>query len=645
MLNNIKQELNDPNYQERFKEIKTNINELFDEAVSNGMPMELYSYNTIASREGYILREHITVFEKPAYLDLFLPDACCYYSKSDIDKGKLIMNCLYKRDFTIKAFLRRFDSGLNTLKVSFVNYMLIKEALINCLRIEEFYTDALNNRDNLVNNTALNKCAEFIEELTNQLSLKESKFNECADAMEKFIITKPSSINFILTKASDNSSKIVNELKDWTPETRSRNIKRLNLFYATDAFDIFADNVFGRDLIDELTSNGESIFEYIFINDKPLFDRNFFNEGDYYFLSVNAKLRLVAEALRGSSIAIVLKNYNNEVMPVNFVMYNDMHGTCENISSDNELTSILTEAVEEKLNKISTRSDNDRKLLKSYIIAPHKIYPQLEYANSEDLMLNGKFFKYKSAAARKNLFIKVYTLGDLSGKLWNNKGLLPKYTEFINAGIRAFDGIMQSPYIAVSKETQTHPIYKAIMSRRSMDYIFIDGINIKDYICNLYGKNIFDNEEYKSDFNKLIKCEMISAIASGIHHVDIIKIGMDDYGRFQIGVNEIRFPLVAFDKMGFFLQKPRSEKVKNLSLDDKETRQANIRASLNDKLLIETKKLENRNIIAKKCFEDDSLNPDTSLIDTDNENDIASMTLEEKRAKVHARMRKKGLNV
>lgn len=125
----------------------------------------------------------------------------------------------------------------------------------------------------------------------------------------------------------------------------------------------------------------------------------------------------------------------------------------------------------------------------------------------------------------------------------------------------------------------------------STQLFFIDGQPAYDYVEKLAGRPLSPDSQ---EDQILMKAEISAAILSAEHRIEMAKVGMDEYGAFQVGVVSVQPDLTELDGQEKWYQKKPSAKAEKLydNDPDREQRISDIRRFMGEKLVTaETRRL------------------------------------------------------
>ena len=139
--------------------------------------------------------------------------------------------------------------------------------------------------------------------------------------------------------------------------------------------------------------------------------------------------------------------------------------------------------------------------------------------------------------------------------LYRNRKTLHEKPKSIEIGADCFNEMMEKVGFANSQ------IEKDMGWKNGLDLIYIDGKKASEYVRK-YSPDNADNMDY-------VKAQVMAAITSGRHHVDMVQIRTDSTGHFKTYATELSMNLSAMKGQERFLEKSRQSRAKSLLEDEK----------------------------------------------------------------------------
>lgn len=359
--------------------------------------------------------------------------------------------------------------------------------------------------------------------------------------------------------------------------------------FAVQNFDLaFNDEFIPKDMKKALQKEGKDIFDLVYIDGKSM--NTLYSEkyasAPYYEAVEKMKCEFMRDAMAGKQIDLLIPGDKMKIMPVqmqirpNSGLNAKMEQYISQVSQRDRHRHYydveITETWEglKKRSKLQEKEKVERmwesKPMYSYL-APVEQKEDVPYRlPKETARTKGRQF-----AIRENGGKFVATEKDTEEKRKEKKDLLKE---------GEFQFNMMSNQMGIHKK---HEIYEQAGIQNVTELFYIDGKPAAEYVKSLY-PNVNLDMKSNPDAERLIKTEITSAMMSGNHYVEAVKVGMDEKGVFQVGVVQVQPDVRSLDgQEGFFATKP-SKRMASLFKNDKhkDDRQNTIRRQFSEKLAV-----------------------------------------------------------
>ena len=358
--------------------------------------------------------------------------------------------------------------------------------------------------------------------------------------------------------------------------------------FAVQNFDRTFDAVFPRGMRESLAQEGKDIFDQIFIDGKSMNDlwEEEYQRTSYSYSAEQMKLHFMEAALSSKRIQVLVPGSDGDNV-LAFEAFSRQERIREAVQAaaaarpKPDMSDAA--AIHESQQALEERSEYEKEEKRQRIIRQEIREPDMKTVPLDDRFQDELRVYVGHNAARENqIFGDIMKLGELSGRV-DSAPLSPEDREsMLRSAETVYEDTANMSNIWVSPES--HPLYGRMGIYDRTQLFFIDGQPAYEYIKDRTGRDL---DPQSAQDQRLIKAEIMAAIASCEHRVEMAKIGMDEYGAYQIGVVSVQPGLKALDgRESWYQRKPSSKAERFYKKDDgREQRLSDIRLLMGNRLL------------------------------------------------------------
>ena len=362
--------------------------------------------------------------------------------------------------------------------------------------------------------------------------------------------------------------------------------------FAVQNFDRAFEFIFPEEVRSALADEGKDIFDQIYIDGQSMnekWEAQYAGER-YDYASAQMKCRFMEAALSSARIHVALPGASSvTLLPLNvFSSQESIRPAVEDAVRQRPALSVSDAAeVQAAQERLAERSRQEKEAKSDRIRSEGSLYPDMETVPAE-MRVTDKIHVSASDRQREQKIHDLYRLGSLSGQIGAFSGTKEEKTRLINTAVGAFDQMVLND---MRVDPKSHPIYGTMGIRDRTELFFIDGKPAYEYLKQQMSRDL---NPTSIDDQNLAKSEIMAAIISGQHRVEMAKVGMDPYGAFQVGVVSVQPDLSELDGQESWYQRKPSSRAQNFYKKDDERQQriSDIQRYMGEKLVTaETRRL------------------------------------------------------
>ena len=365
--------------------------------------------------------------------------------------------------------------------------------------------------------------------------------------------------------------------------------------FAVQNFDRLFGTIYPENTRAKLTAQGKDVFDLIYINGKSMNQlwEEEYARASYDYASEQMKCRFIEAALSPQRIQILIpREDGDQILPFSVVSRQQRLAGAITAATAGRPQPSISDAVALQASQqaLEDRSQYEKDEKRRRIESRTVHYPEMDPVVPEE-RARCRIMVYGASMERmKGVYENLYKLSAVKGRIGSAQINPDEKRSMLRDAARVYEdmairtGLEVYPY--------KHPVYKSMGIEDQTQLFFIDGQPVYEYLKAHGGGDL--NPASPEDQN-LVKAEIMAALIRGEHRVEMAKVGMDEYGTYQIGVVSAQPDLSPFDGLESWYQKKPSKKAENLyQKDDKrDERISSIRQYLGDRLReAETRRLK-----------------------------------------------------
>lgn len=382
-----------------------------------------------------------------------------------------------------------------------------------------------------------------------------------------------------------------------TEQHRTKGYTLAEKGFAVQNFDRTFEFIFTPEMREAMIGNGEDLFDHIYVEGRSMNDlwEQEYSAENYAAASELMKCRLMESVMSGRSVQVrVPTEPEQSIIPLHAVSSQESIADTVQAavgSRESEMTDhMLLDEISASQSQLQQRSQYEKDEKRRKITRVIQRYPEMDTA--EDSVHQGVLRTPYAAnqEAEENWKKDIYALGQNAGKLGTAKLTQEEQNKLIRAGVAMFDKRLLDDQPSI--DLKDFPIYANMGIIQQTQLYFIDGVPAYEYVAQKASRPLDPSK--KAD-NDLVKAEIVAALSGAEHRIEMAKIGMDEYGNFQVGITSLQENLKILNGQERFYQRSPEKKAEAFYQKDpdREQRLSNIRRNMGEALVkAETRRLK-----------------------------------------------------
>ena len=365
--------------------------------------------------------------------------------------------------------------------------------------------------------------------------------------------------------------------------------------FAVQNFDRIFNVVFPAGMRESLAQEGKDIFDQIYIDGESMNElwEGEYRRSSYSYSAEQMKCRFMEAALSSKRIQVLVPGSDGDsILPFEAVSRQERIREAIQAATAARPEPSMSDgvAIHGSQQALDARSEYEKEEKRQRILRQELRDPDMETVPPDDRYREGlQALVGHNQAKETQIFADIAKLGELNGRVDSaplspeEKNSLLQSAETVYEDIAIMNNLALFP--------ASHPLYGRMGIYDKTQMFFIDGQPAYEYMKARMGRDL---DPQSPQDQRLMKAEIMAAVVSCEHRVEMAKIGMDEYGAYQIGVVSVQPDLKVLDgRESWYQRKPSSKAERFYKKDGKrDQRLSDIRRLMGDKLLeAETKRL------------------------------------------------------
>ena len=406
-------------------------------------------------------------------------------------------------------------------------------------------------------------------------------------------------------RGSEDLSAAVMDVQEYTPgeispfllhEASARRLTTAQKGFAVQNFDRAFEFIFPPQMREEMTRNGRDVFDYILIDGQSAnerWEREYEGES-YEHAAEQMKCRFMEAALSAQPIQVLVPSEQG-IKTIPFEVTSSQERIREAVldaaSRRPSLSAGDIAAASQYQDRMEHMDAGQREKKRLRMREQHMTYPDMDSVLPETVDHDAYVIRGAgNGDERAKAYARAYRLGTLNGQLSSAELEEEDRKRMVKAGSDLLGNLTANdPELDV--RPSSNPIYRTMGIEDYSQLFFIDGKPAFEYVESAAGRSLSPGSR---EDQMLVQAEIAAAFLSAEHRVEMAKVGMDEYGNFQVGVVSLQHGLESLDGQEKWYQRKPSKKAESFYRKDegRQQRVSDIRSYMGEKLVAaETRRL------------------------------------------------------